>query len=85
MKASTINTSDINSNIPIFVTVNRNGFINCWLNEPIKDEKAGKWVGKFTFADSENYERVKSIVKETGYSWNIDEPLILTLNKKTTK
>lgn len=73
--------NEIKSNIPIFVTVNRNGFMNCWLNEPTRDEKAGKWVGKYVIADSINYERAKKIVKEIDYGWNNLEPMVLTFNK----
>lgn len=76
-----MNVKDINSNIPIYITVNRNGFINCWLNEPYKDNKSGKWIGKYSLANYENYMYVTKIVKETSYSWNNSEPLILTLNK----
>ena len=63
------------------MTVNRSGFITSWLNEPIKNEKSGKWVGKYALSDSLFYKKVKKIVKETNYSWQNTEPIILTLNK----
>lgn len=74
-------SSDINTNIPIYITVNRNGFINCWLNEPIRNEKSGKWIGKYAFADSKFYNKAKNIIKDTNYSWQNLEPLVITLNK----
>lgn len=74
-------SEEINTNIPIFVTVNRNGFVNCWIDEPTKNDKVGKWVAKYSLADSIFYNKVKGIIKETNYSWNNSEPLVLTLNK----
>ena len=75
------NGGEISANVPIFITVNRNGFVNCWLNEPTKNNKSGKWIGKYSLADSIFYKKAKNIVKETCYSWQNDEPIILTLNK----
>ena len=81
----TIDHLTTSSNIPIYITVNRNGFINCWLDEPTKDSKIGKWVGKYTFANSIVYGNATQIVKETQYSWNNNEPIIITLTKNVSQ
>jgi hypothetical protein len=54
----------------INITVNKNGEIGIWLDQPIRKDKV--WKGKFPYINSICYKQVKKIVKETQMDWFSD-------------
>ena len=67
-----------NHNNLVFITVNKNGFMSIWNDEPVKNESTGKWEGKFLYANSELYKEFKKLIKESNINW-INEPIVLDI------
>ena len=59
---------------PLFITVNKNGFMSIWYDEPIKNEKLGKWRGSFPFCNSIMYNEFAVMIKEANINF-ISEPI----------
>lgn len=52
------------------ITVNQNGFIGVWLDEPKRLKNV--WKGKFPFVNYLVYKKIKNIVKESQMNWESD-------------
>lgn len=62
----------MNRTVGIWVYVNKNGFIGTSIDEPIRDEKNGKWIVKNPFCNSQLYNMVVTTVEKTNRSWQTD-------------
>lgn len=54
---------------PIYVTVNKNGFMTIWHDEPIKNEVSGKWEGNYSFCNSYMYNEFYKLIKDTNINF----------------
>lgn len=66
------------SSFLIYITVNRNGFMTIWHDEPIKNEKTGKWEGKMPVANSIIYKDFTNMIKESNICWT-NEPIVFDI------
>jgi len=60
----------MNRTIGVWVYVNKNGFIGMSADEPIRDEKNGKWKVKNAFCNSKLYNMIVTTVEKTSMGWN---------------
>lgn len=56
----------------IWIAVNKNGVIVMFIDdEPIKNEKTGKWEGKY-FVNSLLYKDICELVKKSNITWDCE-------------
>lgn len=67
-------------NLTIWVAVNKNSFVNLFINEPQRNNDTCKWVGDF-FINSLLYNQFKDMVEKSNMNW-LNEPEPFTINLK---
>lgn len=67
--------------VTVWFAVNKNGYVNMHLVEPIKNEKTGKWESKYPFVNSIVYDGIKKLVEKSKMNWQSEaEALTLQIN-----
>ena len=67
--------------IQIWFGVNKQDYLQLFLDEPKKDMKVGKYVGKYPFVNSLWYDEMYKMVKAAGMTWE-SEPQCLDIKIK---
>ena len=63
--------------ITVWFAVNKNGFIGVYADEPIRNDKTGKWESKFPFINSTVYPEIVKLAENSKMDW-LKEPECLT-------
>ncbi len=54
----------------IWFAVNHNENVVMFLDEPVKNEKLGKWESKYPYINSLIYKDICNLVKQSKMNWN---------------
>lgn len=53
----------------IWLCVNKNGYVNIFNAQPIRNREAGKWVSKYPFVNSAIYGQMKELATKAQMTW----------------
>lgn len=60
----------------IWFAVNKNDHVVMFIEEPIKNEKLGKWESKYPYINSSIYKEICSLVQQSKMNWNSESQCI---------
>ena len=62
--------------ISIWLAINKSGFIGLYKDCPIKNEKTGKWEGKYPIINSVIYDNITDLIQKSSLSWESEPEYI---------
>ena len=65
-----------NKVLTIWFAVNKNGFINMFLNPPTRNKECGMWVSNHYFINSIIYPQICTLVQKAKMTWDSEPEVI---------
>lgn len=63
----------------VWASINKNGFVMLWLDEPKRNEETGKWEAKYPYVNSVIYKQFSDFIQKTKLTW-LSPPEYFELN-----
>jgi len=65
-----------NKVLTIWFAVNKNGFINMFLNAPTRNKELGIWTSNHYFVNSSIYPQICTLVEKAKMNWDSEPEVI---------
>ena len=66
----------MNKSVDIWVSINKNGFINMTIDKPERNTDVGKWTYKQSFVNSVIYNEIKQLVEHSHLTWESESEFL---------
>jgi len=65
-----------NKTLTVWFAVNKNGFVNMFLNTPVRNKESGVWTSNHYFINSEIYPQICTLVEKAKMNWDSEPEVI---------